>query len=240
MDATARRLLACVAEETAVQADSTLMSGGLGLNKSRKKTVLCTAFVNAVQAFCDEGPASAPQRRSFADFFYRALKAPPNSPNYIPGGAAMAADLAREVPILYASTGHFLATGLTSAASLPGGAVGATVQSILALAAPIVTGGAATTPIFGGGITAAASQSVNAINAAAGSAGMSVRYADGIFRSTGQVLELKGPGDSFHDTQGRDVQKKVSDKPSIVASCESCGVKPSCSNGCVKGATYSR
>ena len=201
-------------------AEAKLLSGGGGLGKSGIKTKACKAFRAAVKRWCS-GNTSA---REFNDVFYNELQ---KASQY----GDLASRLAREAPVLMQgaiTAGGVVAVGL-------GGPGAGTPDDVLNCwnsmedASGAIAG---TTQAYGEGASA-----MNAMRSVTPPDGFYRRFLDGVLDGE-QVVEIKGPGDTFHDAQAADLKTINGNKNPIVLSCKSCGAN--CNNvnrykrGCFK------
>ena len=219
------------------QAAAQLVQGGAALVKTKHKPVLCKAFKNAVKNWCRDR-ASPPMRGNFNDYFYRSLS------NIRPQGQALAQNLSREVGGLFyknmrsaadvasSSTGRFigLVTGGVAAGS---GTAARAAQAALNIFQNGL-GGIPTGMSTARNISRTQGIAARAISRSYGQSGVRIgtRWADGVFRSTGRCLEIKGPTDSPRPGQLTDQQKMGGGKFPAVVSCQTCNLNCSKSNPC--------
>jgi hypothetical protein len=181
----------------------TVMSAGAGVISPGSDSLLCQAFNEAVEAWCD--PERVKNGTEFNDYFFAALE------NQGPEGAALAQSIAREVPILVNKT-----TGI--------------VQTLEAAAEtnPVAAGLAETIETFMPAGSVAAAKAWKAFRwrsllqswRTPGKGG-SLKFPDGM--ADGTPIEIKGPGDTYREGQVEDY-KKVSTSGNLTEiSCESCG-----------------
>lgn len=217
----------------APQASAQLLQGGAALVRTRHKPVLCKAFKNAVKNWCRD---LGSRKGNFNDYFYRSLS------NIRPQGQALAQNLSREV-------GGLFYKNLKSGADIANQSAGRFVGLVTN---PAVSGGSgmaaraaqAAGNIFEnglGGVPTGMSTARNisrtqgiAARAISRSYGTKIgtRWADGVFRSTGRCLEIKGPSDSPRPGQLTDQQKMGNGKFPAVVSCKTCNLNCSKQNQC--------
>ncbi len=82
------------------------------------------------------------------------------------------------------------------------------------------------------GISRTQGIAARAIARSYGGAGVTTRWADGVFRGSGRCLEIKGPTDSPRPGQLTDQQKMGKGKFPAVVSCKTCNANCSKSNPC--------
>jgi hypothetical protein len=206
-----------------------MVQGGAALAQTGHQDTLCKAFRSAVKNWCaDRGKGLKSRKGNFNDYFYRSLS------QTQPGGRALAANLTREVGGLFVRT----ASGATRFAGL------VTASGVLAGAGCLGGAARAAMAIFGqqaGGVLSGLARCGNALNRAQGLAArviggrfpnLTTRWADGIFRSTGRALEIKGPTDRLRPGQFEDLKKMGNGKDPAVVSCQTCKLNCSNSNPC--------
>jgi hypothetical protein len=201
----------------APQSSAKLMQSGGGLSRTGHKPVLCKAFKNAVKNWCRDRPNNL--KGNFNDYYFRSLS------NIRPQGAALAQNISREVGgIFSASSRRFL--GLVTDPNLTGyarKAAGCALGIFGNKLGGIPTGmatGLSPSPSDVQGTAA------RVIKARFGN-DVSTRWADGVFRSDGRCLEIKGPTDGPRPGQFRDQKKMGRGKQPAIVSCKSC--KANCS-----------
>lgn len=206
------------------QASAKALNAGVGAGNSGKLPLLCKAFKGAVKNWCrDRGPPDV-RKGNFNDYFYRSLS------SIRPDGAALAGNLTREVGGVFSrNSGRLL--GLVTNPNLGG---------VARQAAGCAVG------IFGNMLGGFPSGTARALapgaSAAQGAAARNIanrfgdrvytRWADGVFRSDGRVLEIKGPTDGPRPGQLRDAKKMGKGKAPEVVSCAKCKAGCSKSNPC--------
>lgn len=200
----------------AVQTPEQLIQGGGGLAASGKQDAICKAFREAVAKYCAKPHK---KRGTFNDYFFKELKR---------FDKQLAKQLQREVPVLMKLAGKAGAV-VGPIASV---AKDASLGVAQALAAYMMKG---YSPISGmpGKIGAADSLRTTVHGRYLWGRGKLIngkvpgvnrfypRYPDAMWN--GQVVEIKGPGDTWNSPgQAPDYQKISAPKEPIVPSCGSC------------------
>lgn len=220
----------------ATQVPVNLVHGGGSLTPLQIKRALCKAFRAAVADYCS---APVGQRGAFNDKYFDHLR------NTQPHGAALAANITREVPVLAARAGSGAVGGtaqaLASASNPAAQAVHGAHMAALgaspfagAAAGAVQTGAfAGVTGLFGGGVRSCFAigrlfaTTGRAIFGQLAAAGLRLRFPDGMIGN--QIIEIKGPADSFRPGQKADYDALSKPNPTMVVDCKSCGA--SCKNG---------
>ena len=185
--------------------EETLMSGGGALSSSPHKEKLCAAFRAAVPKFC-----AGPPGTKFNDYFYDELK---DVGKY----GDLASQITREVPVLMKAGGTVAATV---------GGLGAVAETDAWQAIVKAGGGVNAATAAPGAADASANAAFGMFKRVGGQgSGFYPRFLDGQM-GDGSVLEIKGPGDTFHGSQAKDLKTINGKKDPAVVSCESCAPAP--------------
>lgn len=216
----------------ATQVPVNLVHGGGSLTPKEIHDALCKAFRSAVEEYCK---GAVGKRGSFNDKFYEHLRNPAT------GNPNLAANIAREAPILVARQGSTAVGGTAAALAKAGSPAAQAVHGahVAALGRPPLSSvlGAGATVITGA--AAVGVRSCLAIGEAFRTAtawklfgdvakeGLRMRFPDGMIGN--QCIEIKGPADSFRPDQKADYDSISDPNPTIVVDCESCNVE--CKNG---------
>lgn len=227
-----------------------IVQGAGGVVHPSEQSIACEAFKAAVKEWCKKKNVRSRKRKSkskqrydkrggFNDFFYRELKK--RDPK-------TASKINREVAGIFSGslsdgTRKYLGTAQQVAA---GRAVGGASSDVVG-AAGYVTGIIKGQPGYGatglgqgvargadkmrgaamGGVFRKGGGAPDALKKAIGG---NIRFQDGVLK--GQVIELKGPGDSPRPGQLEDANLMSKPKSAVVIDCESCGAPHK--NGCPK------
>lgn len=212
----------------ATQVPVTLVNGGGALTPLQIKRTLCKAFREAVKDYCTAPPGS---RGSFNDKFFEKLR------NVTPHGANLAGSIAREAPVLAAKTAG-MASGSAQALASPSNPVAQALHNAYVQESRAILGSATATSVTGaftGGVASCFAigrvfshfkgpfRAFNAIR----QAGYRLGWPDGMIGE--QVIEIKGPADSFRKNQKETFDAVSKPNPPIVVDCKSCGAN--CKNG---------
>lgn len=186
------------------------------------KHPLCKAFAAAVEEMCPKGGKRA--KGSFNPKFFKALRGVSSS---------LASEIRREVPFLLKFTGSGAARTLVPAVAATAQATAGEMSAMAAVAANPAAGVVATG--LAAAVVAVARTGTydafrTAMYQAANWGGRFVpAFPDG-WRN-GQVIEIKGPGDSWRPGQKEKYEKLSAPNPVIEVSCESCGLQQKCHSG---------
>lgn len=190
----------------------TIMSGGAGGTSPGSESVMCKAFNEAVEAWCDPEREKG-KGKTFNDYYFDALKGQGDA------GKALVADITREAPILVNAR---TARTLEAAGQLSGSA-GKAARGL----AKSLDGLRAMAELGEKSWSAFRWESLIASWRAKGLRGR-LRFPDGMMPD-GTPIEIKGPGDTPRKNQFRDYKRASPNGEAMEISCESCG------NDCASG-----
>lgn len=233
------------------QSAAKLQQLGGALQGDPDRQLICKAFVEAVDDFCNTRSLGA--NRSFNDYFFKSLA------NQGPRGAQIAGAIQREVPFILERTAQGV-QAVGQASQVASGAATATTNAaqgqqiaqaimtdMLAVPgnSPWLTGAGAVTGVgnamLGAGhaawaVAGAAAFGMRTITTAKGvfsfinNPTIYPRFADGVYNN--RVFEIKGPQDRLSGRQAADARRVGNGQDPYVVGCKSCSVN--CSGGCPK------
>jgi hypothetical protein len=210
------------------QAPETIVMAGAAVPRADIEDALCEAFKEAVVEWCAR-PAG--KKGSFNSTLFKKLKA-----GDLARGTNYAANIAREVPIVFGgvagAAGQTAASLVRGGATGPAGAMAGILHEGYVTGSRWITGGASAwlsgaNQVAGRGVMSAFALGMDPAAKAATIAnlrnisGAWNRFPDGLIPPR-QIIEIKGPGDTYDRGQKRDYDKFSQPGKPIEPDCVKC------------------